>query len=381
MSVTTPGARHARLVMEYRRNRLERRYRRLLALYPKDHRTEHGDEMIDVLLAGALPAQRYGEYGARRIESWQHVADVADLMAGAARIRGRLLVAGLRRRRSLRAAVRDSRWSDALAVVSVVAPILLLVAALTQFNVPQAAAGLVLGNPFSPLSDGFYVPDWPLTIGAPLIALLGFCRMRRIAGLTALLTAVLQLVLLPTFGIASYLSPALAFSVLLAATAGISLLLSAGPARGFVLVRWWGAALIGVSALLLGGLSIGGYSLTAIYSGTMAILLPAEIAGLPGDIVIACVLGLAGVACLFGSVPRRVLALLAIPVIPYLIIWQDKLGADLIGQFNVAVPATFVTLYALPLAVACLIVAGTQVARRRSRTAGSVSGAASAASA
>jgi hypothetical protein len=33
---------------------------------------------------------------------------------------------------------RDPRWSDALAVVSVVAPLLLLVAALAEFDIPQA---------------------------------------------------------------------------------------------------------------------------------------------------------------------------------------------------------------------------------------------------
>jgi hypothetical protein len=100
MTACTPRERHARLVMEHRRNRLDRRYRRLLALYPKDHRAEHGDEMIDVLLAGAPPTQRYGEYGARRIGFWQHIADMADLVAGAARIRGQLMIAGLRRRPS-----------------------------------------------------------------------------------------------------------------------------------------------------------------------------------------------------------------------------------------------------------------------------------------
>jgi hypothetical protein len=94
MTVSTPRERHARLVIEHRRNRLDRRYRRLLALYPKDHRAEHGEEMIGLLLAGALPAQRYGEYGARRIGFWQHIADMADLMAGAARIRFWLALRG-----------------------------------------------------------------------------------------------------------------------------------------------------------------------------------------------------------------------------------------------------------------------------------------------
>ena len=36
-----------------RRSRMEKRYRRLLALYPKDHRREHAEEMVGVLLAAA----------------------------------------------------------------------------------------------------------------------------------------------------------------------------------------------------------------------------------------------------------------------------------------------------------------------------------------
>ncbi|MCG5440927.1 hypothetical protein PSH25_005695, partial [Micromonospora sp. PSH25] len=37
---------------------LERRYRRLLAVYPWEHRRVYEDEMLAVLLAGARPGQR-----------------------------------------------------------------------------------------------------------------------------------------------------------------------------------------------------------------------------------------------------------------------------------------------------------------------------------
>lgn len=36
---------------------LERRYRRLLGLYPKSFRRERGEEMLSVLMAGAAPGQ------------------------------------------------------------------------------------------------------------------------------------------------------------------------------------------------------------------------------------------------------------------------------------------------------------------------------------
>jgi hypothetical protein len=54
---------------------LERRYRRLLALYPRRFRREHGDEMLAVLLAGAGDRRRPG------------LAESADLLRNAALLR------------------------------------------------------------------------------------------------------------------------------------------------------------------------------------------------------------------------------------------------------------------------------------------------------
>ena len=357
------GERHARLSQECRRQRLERRYRRLLALYPKQHRREHADEMVGVLLASAFePASADGsaDTDVTAGATWlAHLADIADLVVGAARIRARDTAQRARRWHPawLRGAVRDRRWSDALAVVSVVAPLLLLVAVLAQFNIPQAAASTVTGQPYWPLYGPFYVLDWPLTIGAPMIAALGLARLRRLAGLVALVTAFSQLVLLPAQSIASYASPALAFTVLLTLTAAAGLLLSPGPARGFVLLRWWGAALIGLVALILGGFSLGGFSLYGYL-----------VAGLGGDFVIAGVLIMVALGCLFTPVGRRVLAVFAIAMIPYVYIWVDKLASDVATSLDgiIPIPSSAVLLYLPSAAVACLIVTGTQLARRRS---------------
>lgn len=51
---------------------LERRYRRLLALYPKAFRREHGQELLSVLLAGASDGQR-----------WPSPAEAFDLVSHA----------------------------------------------------------------------------------------------------------------------------------------------------------------------------------------------------------------------------------------------------------------------------------------------------------
>lgn len=84
---------------------LERRYRRLLAWYPAAHRGTYGEEMIGVLLA-STPAD----------QDRPSKADALDLIGG-----------GLRTRlRQLRAGGGNPAWRDALAVFSVVAPIVLL---------------------------------------------------------------------------------------------------------------------------------------------------------------------------------------------------------------------------------------------------------------
>ena len=84
---------------------LERRYRRLLAWFPAEHRRTYGEEMIGVLLASAPDGQdRPGP------------ADVADLVSS-----------GLRARLRSWSGVEkvDQKWADALAAYSVVAPILM----------------------------------------------------------------------------------------------------------------------------------------------------------------------------------------------------------------------------------------------------------------
>ena len=84
---------------------LERRYRRLLAWYPAAHRGTYGEEMIGVLLASTPTDQ-----------DRPSKADALDLIGG-----------GLRTRlRQLRNGDGNPAWRDALAVFSVVAPIVLL---------------------------------------------------------------------------------------------------------------------------------------------------------------------------------------------------------------------------------------------------------------
>ncbi len=357
---------------ERRRSRMEKRYRRLLALYPKDHRREHAEEMVGVLLAadGDAPV-RTPNPAAWAWRLGQHSADIADLIGGALRIRGRAVLNRIRRTRWLSATVRDRRWSDALAVVSVIAPLLLLVAALTEFRIPQAVASSITGHPHWGVSATLGLADLPMAAGAPGVALLVFLGLRRLAGLGALATAIGQIAAGAVPAFAGYADPAVAFTVLLSCTAAVALLFSPGPDRGLALLTRGGTALVGAGALILGGFSVGG----DVWFGPMDDgAAPrfddfgGKVAGLPADLLIAAVLITAAAACLRAPVSRRVLALLAIPVIPYAFLWQEKLAADLFGQpggGTAVIPSSIPMLYLPPLLLASLILAGTWLARRR----------------
>ncbi|SDI61990.1 hypothetical protein [Nonomuraea jiangxiensis] len=85
---------------------LEHRYRRLLRLYPRDHRARHEEEMLGVLMAGAEPGRRR-----------PHPRDAANLIGGAAAIR-------LRRPVSPHSLVW---WRDAARVAAVLGPLVLLI--------------------------------------------------------------------------------------------------------------------------------------------------------------------------------------------------------------------------------------------------------------
>src|SRR6266566_2372086 len=353
-----------------RDSRIEKRYRRLLALYPKDHRREHAEEMVGVLLAADGDTQvRAPKAVAWALRFGQHAADSADLIGGALRIRGRMALNRLQRTRWLSWTVRDQRWSDALAVVSVVAPLLLLVAALTEFRIPQAVASSITGHPHWGLTATLGLADLPMAAGAPGVTLLVF--LRRLAGLGALATAIGQIAAGAVPAFAGYADPAVAFTVLLSCTAAVALLLSPGPDRGLALLTRSGTALVGAGALILGGFSVGG----DVWFGPGNDGAPTrfddfggKVAGLPADLLIAAVLVSVAAACLRAPVSRRVLALLAIPVIPYAFLWQEKLAVDLFGQpggGSAIIPSSIPLLYLPPLLLAGLILTGTWFARRR----------------
>lgn len=105
---------------------LERRYRRLLAWYPAEHRGIHGEEMIGVLLAGAREGQLR-----------PMLPDALDLIMGGLRIRLRAVMAGQ----------FGGSLIDALTVYSIAMPIMWVIAivvseAIAINSLSMAAASL-----------------------------------------------------------------------------------------------------------------------------------------------------------------------------------------------------------------------------------------------
>jgi hypothetical protein len=114
---------------------LERRYRRLLRCYPPGHRQVHREEMLGVLLATARPGQRAP--GARQ---------TVNLVACGLAIRGRRALSSL----------AGEAWQDALAVVSLIAPVLMLVIAALDFAVAIRQA--VVEHHAYPAAGPFWQP-------------------------------------------------------------------------------------------------------------------------------------------------------------------------------------------------------------------------------
>jgi len=105
---------------------LEHGYRRLLAWYPTRFRSDQGEEMLAVLMAGAQPGQRRPGL----MESF-------DVLRSALGMRLQSVSAGL----------RNHEWVDALALFGVAAPLFLLVADILEVAVPYRIQ-IRGGNPF-----------------------------------------------------------------------------------------------------------------------------------------------------------------------------------------------------------------------------------------
>ena len=130
---------------------LERRYRRLLRCYPPGHRQVHREEMLGVLLATARPGQRAP--GARQ---------TVNLVACGLAIRVRRALSSL----------ADESWQDALAVVSLITPVLMLI--ISALDLAVAARQVVAVDLAYPLAGAFWHLGLVIRLGAPAAVMTGW---------------------------------------------------------------------------------------------------------------------------------------------------------------------------------------------------------------
>ncbi|WP_116199638.1 hypothetical protein [Amycolatopsis circi] len=189
-------------------NVLERRYRRLLALYPRAHRSVHGEEMLGVLLDGA---------GNR---SKPALTETLDLLWGAIQVHWRHTLSGHGRR-------------DALAIVSLLAPLLLLPGAASTVRAVRTVArldGWPLRMWLSALAD---VPVWTAWLAAVVLGVYGLRRVSVALAWLATAALITVAILDPA---RHWLAEVTAGWILLSVFAAVAMTVSSGPRRGLALL-------------------------------------------------------------------------------------------------------------------------------------------------
>jgi hypothetical protein len=205
-----PQLRPATPERQHRLAVLERQYRRLLTCYPQAHRRTYGEEMIGVLLASAQPGQQ--RPGLR---------DTLDMFNGGASVRVRAWLTG----------GSDPGWGRALALTTLIAPVLLAVMSRVSDNWI-----LALGWPWplthSPGPLGGLAGDaiWLVPV---LLALAGLRRIATVASLATLVWVLVVAEVAPTFlagrliGLLEF--PAISAFLVLLVVQSFALAVSPGP--------------------------------------------------------------------------------------------------------------------------------------------------------
>lgn len=226
---------------------LEKRYRRLLALYPRDHREQHGEEMLDVLVADA---------GTRTRPGWK---DTADLLWGAFRLHLRRMVA----------ADGDLDPRNVLAIVSLLGPIAMLVGATSSLH---EVAWWVQADAVLEMPVWEQAPDTPVWFVWLAVAVLAVCRKRRTAAIGAW-AGTIGLVLVATVSQRTWLwAYAEAGWVLLGAVTALALTLSPGPARGRELAGRAPVLVMAATAVVVVTIGVLGYRETLADAARLVVL-------------------------------------------------------------------------------------------------------------
>jgi hypothetical protein len=210
--------------------KLERGYRRLLFFYPAAYRRVHEEEMLAVLMTAA-PA------GKRR----PGIAEAADLIWGALRVRCQPSRDGA-----------EPAWRDALAVLSVIVPVLVLAISIVQ------EAQMWLFTPGA-LNYGFPLSALQQPALAVTVVALVLLRLRRAAALAA---GVMFLWVAFLSGGSTYIyATAEAYLFVPLGLEMVALAASTGPRRGLQILTWKQGALVVITTLAV---ATTGYPVTLI---------------------------------------------------------------------------------------------------------------------
>jgi hypothetical protein len=276
---------------------LERRYRRLLRCYPPSHRALHREEMLGVLLATARPGQRT-----------PGLRETVNLAACGLAIRARRIPGWL----------AADAGQDALAVVSLIAPAVVLILLALGRGAYDGAAARVPYWTLLPVQPSF--GESAVMLAWLAVVLLGLTGSRGAAAVIAAISLTLAWLAVLTLSVqqnSTFTGSQWLFQflgtvdvpVVLASLAACSLALSPGPLRGLAIVGWRRAC------LMIAGLSAG--------FGFPSIAKLADPAALSGDLafrllgVLAIAVAVA-VTCAHSPVGRRVAGLAATGLLPSL---------------------------------------------------------------
>jgi hypothetical protein len=264
------------------RGGLERGYRRLLVCYPAAYRRVHEEEMLAVLMTAAPSGKRR-----------PGIAEGADLIWGALRVRCQPSRNGA-----------EPSWRDALAVVSVILPVfVLMTTAVQEAWVWHAVPGGLTNRVFE-------LSWWAPQATAPLALLvLALFRLQRVVALAAVAVGI-WLACLSGWSTLSFLyTTADSYKWLAIGLEIVAVVASPGPRRGLQLLTSKHAALTVIAAVAV------------------------AITSYPVSLVV--VLVICAAMALASSLGRWLLILLAIPVWPYLTTpLYPSIGAITAGNFR-----------------------------------------------
>jgi hypothetical protein len=241
---------------------LERGYRRLLVFYPAQYRRIHEEEMLAVLMTAAPGGKRR-----------PGISEAADLILGALRVRFQPSRDGA-----------EPAWRDALAVLSVILPVIFLLIDMVQ------ETQMLLTFP-APGAFSYGLPLWALEQPAAALTLVALVllRLRRVAALAAV-AMLIWVAFLSGSGTLVY-GTAEAYLFLVLGLEIVALAASPGPRRGLQILTWKHGALVVIAALAVA---------TTSY---------------PVTLIVIAVIGAA--MALASSLGRWLLVLLAIPAWPF----------------------------------------------------------------